>query len=56
MDPKTGAIAHFEKESDAVRAGFTKALTKDEAKELGPMNRKARRAWVSKSRKKNKRG
>jgi hypothetical protein len=54
MDPKSGAIAHFEKDSDAIRAGFTKALTEPEVKELMPMNRKQRRAWISSSRKKNK--
>lgn len=55
MDPKSGAIAHFEKDSDAIRAGFTEKLTEPEANELRPMNRKQRRAWLSNSRKKNKR-
>ncbi len=56
MDPKTGAIAHFEKESDALRAGFTKVLKSDEVKMLQPMNRKQRRAWLSQSRKAKRRG
>jgi hypothetical protein len=55
MNPYSGAIAQFEKTSDAMRAGFTEPLTEAETKELMPMNRKARRAWLSNSRKKNKR-
>ena len=56
MDTRTGAIAQFEKDSDAKRAGFDLKLTADQTKQLLPMSRKARRAWVSSSRKKNKRG
>jgi hypothetical protein len=55
MDPKSGAIAHFERESDAKKAGFTVPLSKDQADMAQFMNRKQRRAWASTSRKKNKR-
>lgn len=45
-------MAHFEKDSDAIRAGFKKKLTPAEAKELAPMNRKARRKWAAEQRRK----
>ncbi len=51
MDPKSGAIAVFERPSDAKKAGFTVALTKEEHEVFYPMNRKQRRAWASKNRK-----
>lgn len=56
MDPKRGAIAHFEKESDAIRAGFTEKLSQAELKEVHPMNRKQRRAWAAQRRRDKKAG
>lgn len=53
MDTKTGAIAHFEKESDAIRAGFKK-LTEADVKHVFPMNRKARRKWAAEQRRAKK--
>jgi len=54
MDPKSGAIAIFEKESDAIKAGFTEKLSPAEFEQVGPMNRKQRRAWAAKRRHDNK--
>ena len=50
MNPDTGAIAHFETEKDAKKAGFTVSLTKEQAGELAGMNRKQRRAWAARQR------
>jgi hypothetical protein len=54
MDTKTGAIAHFEKESDAIRAGFKQKLTSEQVKIVSPMNRKARRKWAAEQRRAKK--
>ena len=54
MDPKTGAIAVFETEKDAQRAGYTVPLTEAEAATLRPMNRKQRRAWLAEQRRAGK--
>ncbi len=54
MDTRTGAIALFEKDSDAIRAGFKQKLTPDEVKHVSPMNRKARRKWAAEQRKAKK--
>ena len=40
---KEGAIAHFETEEDARKAGYKTKLTQREAKKLMPMNRHERR-------------
>lgn len=50
MHPQTYAIAHFETEEDAKRAGHTEMLTKDEANHLIPKNRKQRRAELKRLR------
>ncbi len=46
MDTKTGAIAMFETLEDAVRAGYTKPLTQQEAALLRPLPREARVAYA----------
>ncbi|HEX2882240.1 MAG TPA: hypothetical protein VHO25_22120 [Polyangiaceae bacterium] len=51
MQPRTMAIASFENEKDARAAGHTIPLSKDEARELGGMNRKERRGWLAQERK-----
>ena len=51
MNPDTGAIARFETDEDAKKAGFTEPLNDKEAKLLATMNRHDRRAWLSKRRK-----
>lgn len=50
MNPDSGAIAQFERKSDAKKAGFTILLTKKEASLAQGMNRKQRRAWAAKQR------
>jgi hypothetical protein len=50
MNPDSGAVALFEKKSDAKKAGFTVPLTKKEATMAQHMNRKQRRAWAAKNR------
>ena len=45
MHPQTQAIATFEREEDAQRAGHTIPLTPKEAALLGTMNRAERRKW-----------
>lgn len=52
MNPNSGAIATFETKGDAKKAGHTVELSKEEALELGPMNRKQRRAWAAQQRRK----
>lgn len=47
MNPSTGAIAQFETELDAKDAGFTLALSKEQAEALLAMNRKQRREWAA---------
>jgi hypothetical protein len=49
MNPDTGAIAQFETKEDAIKAGFTVSLTKEQHGLLAGMNRKQRRAWLSKN-------
>jgi hypothetical protein len=51
MNPDSGAVAKFEKKSDAKAAGYTIPLTKKEASLTSHMNRKQRRAWASQQRK-----
>lgn len=50
MNKNTGAIAIFETDEDARKAGHTVKLSEAEFDMLKPMNRKERRAWASKSR------
>ena len=45
MHPNTMAIATFEREEDAQRAGHTIPLTSKQAQILGGMNRAERRKW-----------
>jgi len=54
MDPNSGAIAQFESEEDAERAGYTEPLNDKEARLLATMNRHDRRAWLSRRRKEQK--
>jgi hypothetical protein len=51
MDPKTGAIAQFETDEDAEKAGYTERLSPDQAKQLMPKNRHDRRAELARMRK-----
>lgn len=44
MNPDTGAIAQFENEEDAKRAGHTVQLTTDEARKLYQVGREERTA------------
>lgn len=53
MNPDTGAIAKFETDEDAKKAGFTEKLTESEAQLLATMNRRDRRAWLAKKRKRH---
>lgn len=46
MNPNTGAIAMFETDEDAIRAGFTKKLTDLEAIELRELRREQRLEWI----------
>lgn len=46
MQTSTGAIAQFENEKDAKKAGFDKRLTDGEARLLMPLSRSARRKWA----------
>lgn len=49
MDTRTGAIARFEMDEDAVGAGFREKLTEAQAAMLQPMNRAQRREWARKN-------
>jgi hypothetical protein len=55
MHPQTQAIAHFEREEDAERAGHTIPLTKNEVDRLMPMNRAERRRWQREETRKKRR-
>lgn len=44
MDMKTGAIAQFETEEDAEKAGYTEKLTKEQFRKFRGMNRHDRLA------------
>lgn len=53
MNPETGAIAHFESDEDAEKAGHTVKLSKSEARYLLTFqgeNRKERRAELARLR------
>lgn len=50
MNPDTGAIATFETEEDARKAGHTVPLSDAESRRLMPMNRHQRRAWAKQQR------
>ena len=52
MNPDTGAIAHFETEEDAKKAGHTVQLSDAEATKLYSTNRKMRRAKLAEMRRK----
>ena len=54
MDPKSGAIARFENKQDAKAAGYVTQLGEKEAKLLLMMNRKERRAELSRLRRKGR--
>jgi hypothetical protein len=56
MDPKSGAIAHFETEEDAKKAGYTVLLENAAAEKLLPMNRHDRRKWAAEQRREKSRG
>lgn len=47
MNSKTGAVAVFETEDDAIEAGYDMRLTTEQAKGLKVMNRHDRRAWAA---------
>lgn len=51
MDPKTGAVAQFETDEDAEKAGYTEKLAQAEADVLSAMNREERGAELSRMRK-----
>jgi hypothetical protein len=51
MNPNTGAIAYFETDEDAERAGHTVKLSKKEASGLIGLNRHERRAELARMRK-----
>ena len=46
MNTDTGAIASFETKSDAIEAGYTLALTPEQANVLLKMSRSQRREWA----------
>lgn len=46
MHKQTGAIAHFETDEDAKRAGYTVPLNEAQRKETWGMNRAERRKWA----------
>ncbi len=52
MNPDTRAVAVFETERGAVKAGFTVKLTKEQFKDVQGLNRKQRRAWLAQNRNK----
>ena len=47
MQVETGAIARFESRDDAEKAGYTLALTDEQATALLSMTRKERRRWAN---------
>lgn len=47
MNPDTGAIAEFETEEDAKKAGYTVPLSKEEARKLRIMPRDSRLGLIS---------
>ncbi len=49
MDTRTGAIAQFESDADAKRAGYDRKLTAAEVQQLSGMTRKQRREWARKN-------
>lgn len=51
MNPFTNEIKEFESDEEAKKAGFTVPLTKEQASQLNPMNRKQRRDWLKQQRK-----
>jgi hypothetical protein len=51
MHPRTSDIQEFASKPLADAANYTVALTKEQATALAPMNRKQRRAWLSRQRK-----
>lgn len=55
MDTRTGAIANFERASDAKRAGYDIKLKKEEAAKLLTVPRRERRAELSKMRREKRR-
>lgn len=54
MNPDTAAIAHFENEEDARRAGHARKLSPEELQAALPMNRAARRQWAREQARKEK--
>jgi hypothetical protein len=50
VNPDTGAIAVFETDEDAEKAGFTVKLTAGQFKKFAGMNRKQRRAEAARLR------
>ncbi len=55
MDPKSGAIATFESDDDAKKAGYTVKLSPDQFKKFQGMNRQQRRAEIARERRSKKR-
>ena len=49
MDPNSGAIAQFETRDDAESAGYTLALTAEQATVLLSMTRVERKKWAAKA-------
>ena len=50
MQERTGAIALFETDEDALLAGFKRKLSPEQHAHVSPMNRKDRRKWAAEQR------
>lgn len=55
MDPRSGAIATFETDQDAEKAGYTVKLSPAQFKEFSGLNRKQRLAALAQQRREAKR-
>jgi len=55
MDPRSGAIATFETDEDAEKAGYTVPLTESQFKQFSGLNRKQRLAALAQQRREAKR-
>lgn len=56
MQERTGAIAHFETDDDAERAGYKRKLTAEQHALVSPMNRHDRRKWATEQRTAERKG
>lgn len=54
MHPQTGAIATFETDRDAKKAGYTVKLSPEQFKQFQGMNRHDRRAEIAQNRKRRR--